>query len=279
MVPELAEVLFAHPVQRRAVELGGAADVVVHLRLEGLAVGVVPGVRRDVAIVDEHVPGGPVLRLARQPVAALEQQDPLARGSEMARERAAARAAADDDHVVVAHPETSAIAPGSHFETSAIRSSFRSEELIRKLLDALGEDDPPGGLDQREVGEGLGEVAQVPAGARVELLGVQTERRGDAQELFHQVARALLLADDRQAGDQPEGADQEAALLAGQAVVGLSGAVAQDEAVLGQVVGDRQHARAQALVARRQEAEERRQQVGGVQRVGLVVLAQDPRRR
>ena len=95
------------------------------------------------------------------------------------------------------------------------------------------------------------------------------------QELFHQVAGALLLADDRQAGDQPEGADQEAALLAGQAVVGLAGAVAQDEAVLGQVVGDRQHARAHALVVARQEAEQRRQQVGGVQRVGLVVLAQD----
>ncbi len=78
----------------------------------------------------------------------------------------------------------------------------------------LGEDDPPRGLDQREVREGLGEVAQVPAGARVELLGVEAERRGDPQQPFHQVARALLLADDRQAGDQPEGADQEAALLA-----------------------------------------------------------------
>ena len=167
----------------------------------------------------------------------------------MARERAAAGAAADDDHVVgVAHCE---------------------------LAGQLGEDDPPGGLDQREVGEGLGEVAEVVRGARVELLRVEPERRGDPQELFHQVAGALLLADDRQAGDQPEGADQEAPLLARHAVVGLVGAVAQDEAVLGEVVGDRQHARAQALVVARQEAEDRRQQVGGVERVGLVVLAQD----
>ena len=109
VVPELAEVLFAQTVQRRAVELRRAADAVVHLRLEGLAVAVVPGVRRDVAVLDEHVRGGPVLRLARQPVAALEQQDPLARGSQMPRERAAARAAADDDHVVVAHQDSSAI--------------------------------------------------------------------------------------------------------------------------------------------------------------------------
>ena len=44
-----------------------------------------------------------------------------------------------------------------------------------------------------------GKLPRWRAGARVELLGVQAERRGDPQELFHQVARALLLADDRQA--------------------------------------------------------------------------------
>ena len=41
---DLAEVLGAQPVQRGPVELGGPADEVVHLRLERLAVGVVPGV-------------------------------------------------------------------------------------------------------------------------------------------------------------------------------------------------------------------------------------------
>ena len=55
-----------------------------------------------------------------------------------------------------------------------------------------------------------------------------------------QVAGPLLLADDRQRRDEPERADEERALLAGQAVVGLVGAVAQHEAVLGQLVGDRQ---------------------------------------
>ena len=38
MVSQLAEVLLAHPVQGGAVELGGAADEVVDLRLERLAV-------------------------------------------------------------------------------------------------------------------------------------------------------------------------------------------------------------------------------------------------
>src|SRR5207249_3778316 len=68
------------------------------------------GVRRDVAIVDEHVLRKPVLRLAGEPVAALEQQDTLARGSEMADEGAAAGPGSDHDHVVVvAHDPSSSI--------------------------------------------------------------------------------------------------------------------------------------------------------------------------
>ena len=103
VVAKLAEVLFAQPVQRRAVELGRASDEVVHPRLEGLAARVVPRIRRDVAVVHEHVLVRPVLRLARQPIAALEEQDALARGGEVARKRAAAGAAADDDDVVALH--------------------------------------------------------------------------------------------------------------------------------------------------------------------------------
>ena len=116
VVAQLAEVLLAQAVERRSVELGGAADEVVHLRLEGLARPVVPGVLGDVAVVDEHVRRGPVLRLARQPVAAFQQQDALAGGSEPVDQRAAARAASDHDHVVGAH---------------AVNSSSRSARMIR----------------------------------------------------------------------------------------------------------------------------------------------------
>ena len=101
VVLQLAEVLLAHAVQRGAVQLGGAADEVVHLRLEErLVLGAVPVVGRDVAAVHEHVQGGPVLRLAGQPVAAFEQQDALARRGEVAGERAAARPGPDDDDVI-----------------------------------------------------------------------------------------------------------------------------------------------------------------------------------
>ena len=100
VVAQLAEVLGAQAVERRAVELGRTADEVVDLRLERLAARVVPRVGRDVAVVDEHGLGAPVLGLAREPVAALEQQDALAGRRQVPRERAAACAGPDDDHVV-----------------------------------------------------------------------------------------------------------------------------------------------------------------------------------
>ena len=79
-----------------------------------------------------------------------------------------------------------------------------------------------------------------------------------------------------QTRDEPEGADQEAALLAREPVVGLAGPVAQDVSVLGEVVRDCQHALAEHLVITRQEAEQGGQQGRSVEGVGVVVLPQDP---
>ena len=107
VVLQLAEVLRPEPVEGRPVQLGRPAHEVVHLRLELLAVAVDPGVRRDVAAVHEHGLVRPVLRLACQPVAALEQQDALAGRGEAVRERAPAGAAADDDDVVGIHSYSS----------------------------------------------------------------------------------------------------------------------------------------------------------------------------
>src|SRR5262245_47900000 len=103
---QLAEVLLAQAVHSRTVHLPGAADEVVNLRLEWLAVGVVPHIRRDVAVVDEDGLRVPVQSFTLQPVAALENQNSLSGRREMARQRAASRAAADDDDVVVLRHET-----------------------------------------------------------------------------------------------------------------------------------------------------------------------------
>ena len=79
--------------------------------------------------------------------------------------------------------------------------------------------------------------------------------------------RAIELADLDQRADEPERADRERALLGAQAVVGLLDAVAQDQAVLAQLVGDPEDRVADPLVVAGQEVDQRQQQQRGVERV------------
>ena len=122
--------------------------------------------------------------------------------------------------------------------------------------------------------ECLRHVAEEPGRVDVELLRVEPERGRDLEQPLHQVAGALHLADDRQRRDQPERADQERALLAGHSVIGLVGLVAQDEAVLGELVRDREDGCMQPPVVPRQEPEDGCEKHRGVQRVSRVVLAE-----
>jgi hypothetical protein len=101
VVLHLAEVLPAQTEQRRAVDLGVAADVVVDAGMEGLAVLVVPGYLRLVLVLDEDGPGAPVVLLAWEVAAPLEQEDFLAGRHELVGKRPPAGAGADDDDVVV----------------------------------------------------------------------------------------------------------------------------------------------------------------------------------
>src|SRR6266702_1030234 len=142
---QLAEVALAQPEQRGAVELRVAPDVVVRVRMEFLAVLVPPLFLRAVAALEHDRLSVPVLLLARHVVAALEQQDAFAGGSEAVGQRAAARAGADDDDVVVVHARLlrSAVAimrgAGEWFQTpcpcgrggTTRRSSFPLSETER----------------------------------------------------------------------------------------------------------------------------------------------------
>ena len=134
-------------------------------------------------------------------------------------------------------------------------------------------DEAVGGVDQREVGERLRVVAEVLPGRDVDLLRVEQQRSGERQQLLEQRTRPFDLADDRERGNQPEGADRERPLLAGEPVVGGVDLVAEHEAVLGQFVGDRQDRRADTFVVGGQEAHDGDQQQRHVERVGAVVLA------
>jgi hypothetical protein len=98
-VAQLAEVLGSEPIERRPVELCGTAHRVVNARLERLVLGVVPGLLGHVPVLDEDFLGVPVLGLSRQPIAALENQDPLPGRRQVPGKRAPAGAAADDDDV------------------------------------------------------------------------------------------------------------------------------------------------------------------------------------
>ena len=132
--------------------------------------------------------------------------------------------------------------------------------------------DPLHRVHQRQVREGLGVVAEVATRAGLDLLGVQAQRPGQGQQLLQQLAGAHDLADVGERGRQPERADQERALLAGQPVVGLVDAVAQHEAVLGELVGDREHGRDHARVVGREEPDEDGEQGRGVQARRTVAL-------
>src|ERR687888_1629451 len=106
MVPQLAEILLTQTEQRSAIEFGISTDVVVRVRMKRPAVLVLPGLLRVVLRLDVDGPRAPVVLLTWHVVAALEQQDPLARRREVIGEGAAAGTGADDDYVVMRHTVT-----------------------------------------------------------------------------------------------------------------------------------------------------------------------------
>src|SRR5205807_8844871 len=96
--------------------------------------------------------------------------------------------------------------------------------------------DGPRGVDESDVAEGLGEVAEELTARRVDLLGEQAEVVAEAGGRLECRASAVQLAGQGLRLRQPERAEQERPLFALEAVVGL---VAVDESTLvRQVLGD-----------------------------------------
>jgi hypothetical protein len=86
VVLQFAEVLPSQAKQCRAIEPRAATDVVVGVGVHRLAVRVVPCLLCLVTALYVHESGIPVALLARDPIAAFQNQDPfaLARGGERA---------------------------------------------------------------------------------------------------------------------------------------------------------------------------------------------------
>src|SRR5919201_5497043 len=116
---------------------------------------------------------------------------------------------------------------------------------------ALADDDR--GVDEREMGQRLREVAEQTAGARVVLLGEQADVVAQIEQPLEQLARLVELALQREYVREPERAGQKDALTGRQSVDGtvLLVQIAQDESVDGQLAPDRLDSRDEALVGRR----------------------------
>ena len=136
------------------------------------------------------------------------------------------------------------------------------------------------GLDQRHVAEGLREVADLPAVARVVLLAEQPDIVAHGQQPLEQPHRVAGPADQAQRVHQPEAAGQEGSLGTGQAVdaclrlrAGGLG-VPEHQAAADQLALDGRHRGHDPRVVRRQEADLRDQQHRRVQRGAAVVLGE-----
>jgi hypothetical protein len=101
VMPDLSEVLAPEAEERGAKEFGVATDAVVCVRVEWVTVAVAPGVLALVFPFDVDHLWIPVVLLARNVIAPLEHQDPLASACQTVRQRSAARARADDNYVVM----------------------------------------------------------------------------------------------------------------------------------------------------------------------------------
>src|ERR1051325_6994426 len=97
---QLAEVFFAQAEQRRAIELRVAAYVVVGVRMKRRTILVVPSFLGVVLGFQVDGARAPVVLFARHVVAALQEQDAKAGGSQVVGQRATTRSRSNDDHVV-----------------------------------------------------------------------------------------------------------------------------------------------------------------------------------
>src|SRR5665213_333679 len=60
-------------------------------------------------------------------------------------------------------------------------------------------DDPGHGIDESQMGEGLGEVAQVPAARRLDLFGIEVQGTGKGEQLLAQLSLIHISEPTRQA--------------------------------------------------------------------------------
>jgi UDP-N-acetyl-D-mannosaminuronic acid transferase (WecB/TagA/CpsF family) len=78
-------------------------------------------------------------------------------------------------------------------------------------------------VHERDVAEGLREVADQPSRPRVVLLGEEADVVAQVEQALEALAGVVAPAHLLEAVHEPERAHQEGALVTGQAVVGIAG--------------------------------------------------------
>src|SRR5215210_3473555 len=161
-----------------------------------------------------------------------------------------------------------------HLRRASGRQCRRSSHRRERVGGGFGVGDGARRENEREVAERLREVPHLPPARDVVLLREEAEVVGQADQALEQFFRLVDAAIARERVDEPEGARQELALVAGQAVVGLSGRVTRDEAVATELARNRVNRPRYAIVRSRQEANERDVQHAGVELARAVVLGE-----
>src|SRR6266576_4480827 len=100
-MPDLAEVFFAQTKQRGAEKFRVAADVVIGMRVQLVAVFVAPFFFGLILPFEVDRARIPVVFFPRHVTAAFEDDNPFSGRGELVGERAATRAAAYDDDIVM----------------------------------------------------------------------------------------------------------------------------------------------------------------------------------
>lgn len=134
-----------------------------------------------------------------------------------------------------------------------------------------------GGVDQRDMGEGLRVVASEAAGVSVVFLGEETERGAEREEAIEESDGFVAAAEKGEAVDEPEGARKEGTLAGREAVDvgGSGGMIAADEAVGDEIALDGFDRADDAWIVDGEEADEREHEEARVELLGAVELRED----
>src|SRR5271167_2878973 len=124
-----------------------------------------------------------------------------------------------------------------------------------------------GGIDQRDVREGLWEVPDLAREVRVVLLCEKSDIVAQGQQALEKLAGLVDASLQDIVVGQPKAAGQKGALSGRQAIHPLSGVVPHDETVGDKALLDCLDGSDDARVGRRKKADERQQQEARVERL------------